>query len=314
MGRHHTKVNLSSTVPDQESRSEIQFEADGTASNLSDINTSTITHQDSPESVPARKREDATSPTIDNEQNDKTSSLAHPDGNQKIETTNEAGETDKAPSLDIAPPISNLRGGGEDTTRSPNAAPTVHMDIAAIMSSSQGMDPKDVPMHVIKDKPLSKNVTELVSNRSTIPLKTTTKVTTKTPKQTKFSKIIESTKASGKKLFKPGKKKKEDIHPKTQINMLETRTYSVSSHLRTSKRGALVDRGANGGVAGSVTRIIGQTGRTVVITGIDDHQLDNIPVGTCGAVVSMVCQDRMLVQGVIVLPPVVARGETDRRI
>ena len=47
----------------------------------------------------------------------------------------------------------------------------------------------------------------------------------------------------------------------------------------------LVDRGANGGVAGSDTRIISQTGRTVIITSIDDHQLDNIPIGTCGAVV-----------------------------
>ena len=46
-----------------------------------------------------------------------------------------------------------------------------------------------------------------------------------------------------------------------------------------------MDSGANRGVAGSDTRIISQTGRTVVITGIDNHQLDNILVGTCGAVV-----------------------------
>ena len=70
-----------------------------------------------------------------------------------------------------------------------------------------------------------------------------------------------------------------------EANLTETHTYSVSSHTRSSKRGALVDRGANGGVARSDTRMISQTGRTVVITGIDDHQLDNIPVGTCGAVV-----------------------------
>ena len=30
-----------------------------------------------------------------------------------------------------------------------------------------------------------------------------------------------------------------------------------------------MDRGANGGVAGSDTRVISQTGRTVIITGIE---------------------------------------------
>ena len=48
-------------------------------------------------------------------------------------------------------------------------------------------------------------------------------------------------------------------------------------------RGALIDRGANGGVAGNDTRIINRSNRLVDITGIDDHELQGIPVGTAGA-------------------------------
>ena len=140
------------------------------------------------------------------------------------------------------------------------------------MSTSQGIDPSKVPLHVIQDRPPTRNVTDLVSNR------------TSTPKKPNFSKAIQSLKSNSAKLMRR-REKKSPKDPNTQVNMLETRTYCVSSHICSTKRGALVDRGANGGVAGSDTRIIGQTGRTVVITGIDDHQLDNIPVGTCGAVV-----------------------------
>ena len=45
-----------------------------------------------------------------------------------------------------------------------------------------------------------------------------------------------------------------------------------------------MDRGANGGVAGSDTWVISQMGRFVVITGIDDHQLDHWLVILCEGV------------------------------
>jgi hypothetical protein len=57
--------------------------------------------------------------------------------------------------------------------------------------------------------------------------------------------------------------------------------YSISAH-RSSKSGALVDRGANGGVAGDDVRIIFKTGRHVDVRGIDDHQIVDIP---CGGVI-----------------------------
>jgi hypothetical protein len=45
----------------------------------------------------------------------------------------------------------------------------------------------------------------------------------------------------------------------------------------------LIDRGANGGVAGSDVRVIFKTNRTVDIQGIDNHRCTNIAIGTVGA-------------------------------
>ena len=50
-------------------------------------------------------------------------------------------------------------------------------------------------------------------------------------------------------------------------------------------RGSLIDHGANGGVVGSDVRVISWSERCVDITGIDDHELTGIPIGTAGAVV-----------------------------
>ena len=47
----------------------------------------------------------------------------------------------------------------------------------------------------------------------------------------------------------------------------------------------LVDRGANGGVAGNNVRVIFKTNRTVDIKGIDNHQCTNIDIGTVGGVI-----------------------------
>ena len=48
--------------------------------------------------------------------------------------------------------------------------------------------------------------------------------------------------------------------------------YHVSKH-SSSHYGSLIDRGANGGLAGSDVRILERTGRTVSVTGIDNHEL-----------------------------------------
>jgi hypothetical protein len=55
--------------------------------------------------------------------------------------------------------------------------------------------------------------------------------------------------------------------------------YSISKMSSGKTRDALIDRSANGGVAGSDVRIINRSDRCVDITGIDDHKLTGIPIG-----------------------------------
>ena len=67
------------------------------------------------------------------------------------------------------------------------------------------------------------------------------------------------------------------------VNKVE---YFVSKHQTKACMMSLVDRGANGGVAGDDVRVIFKTTRNVDIRGIDNHQLTNIPIGTVGGVVT----------------------------
>jgi hypothetical protein len=61
--------------------------------------------------------------------------------------------------------------------------------------------------------------------------------------------------------------------------------YRVSNHQARSNHGALVDRGANGGIAGSDVRVIAEVpGLTVDVTGIDNHQMSSLKIVTAGGV------------------------------
>ena len=68
--------------------------------------------------------------------------------------------------------------------------------------------------------------------------------------------------------------------PSYSIN--KTHIYHVSKH-SSSHYGSLIDRGANGGLAGSDVRILEMTGRTVSVTGIDNHELPGLDIVTCAA-------------------------------
>jgi hypothetical protein len=72
-------------------------------------------------------------------------------------------------------------------------------------------------------------------------------------------------------------------------------TYRISAHKTKSNNGALVDRGANGSIAGSNVRIISTTGRTVDITGINNHQLTKIKIGTIGSYADSQCGPVILI-------------------
>ena len=68
--------------------------------------------------------------------------------------------------------------------------------------------------------------------------------------------------------------------PSYSINKIPI--YHVSKH-SSSHFGSLIDREANGGLAGSDVRILERSGRTVSVTGIDNHELPGLGIVTCAA-------------------------------
>jgi hypothetical protein len=62
--------------------------------------------------------------------------------------------------------------------------------------------------------------------------------------------------------------------------------YQVSNHKQTTLPLALIDHGANGGVARSDTQLIDKSLHSVHIQGIDDHMIKDVLIGTVGAVVN----------------------------
>jgi hypothetical protein len=69
-----------------------------------------------------------------------------------------------------------------------------------------------------------------------------------------------------------------------QVNTAAVIYNILSCH--TAGKGALVDRGANGGIAGDDVRVIAKTGRSVDIQGIDNHRINEIPIVTAGGVIN----------------------------
>ena len=61
-------------------------------------------------------------------------------------------------------------------------------------------------------------------------------------------------------------------------------TYHVAQASQ-AKHGSLVDRGANGGLAGSDVRILSRSSRKCTVTGINSHELQGLDVVQCTALV-----------------------------
>jgi hypothetical protein len=83
--------------------------------------------------------------------------------------------------------------------------------------------------------------------------------------------------------------------PSVMINGVEYITklndvmHQVSNHKQTMLPLALIDRGTNGGVAGSDTWLIDKSLCSVHIQGIDDHMIKDVLIGTVGAVINTQC-------------------------
>ena len=54
---------------------------------------------------------------------------------------------------------------------------------------------------------------------------------------------------------------------------------------KQAKHGSLVDRGANGGLAGSVVRVLSTSSRQCTVTGIDNHEIPGLDFVQCAALV-----------------------------
>jgi len=68
------------------------------------------------------------------------------------------------------------------------------------------------------------------------------------------------------------------------------KSYSITNFAMRKKKGktfsSLCDRGANGGVCGSDMRVINITDKQVDLTGVDNHEIKDIPIVTAAGVVS----------------------------
>jgi len=69
---------------------------------------------------------------------------------------------------------------------------------------------------------------------------------------------------------KPKKNRKSKCGP--------NKIHASKHAIKRSKRGTLVDRGANGGTLGNDTKVIFKRNKTVDVTGIDNHELNALPM------------------------------------
>ena len=99
--------------------------------------------------------------------------------------------------------------------------------------------------------------------------------------------LIQAVKSSGSNTSKPSPLP-SDIRSllskkNTRSGNVHELIYKVSAHDSKSDV-SLVDRGANGGIAGSDVRVIEMLHRSVDVQGIDNHKMENIPIVTAGRV------------------------------
>ena len=71
--------------------------------------------------------------------------------------------------------------------------------------------------------------------------------------------------------------------PRFDVNAHYAITQSV---IARSKRGSLIDRGANGGILGNDARVFLQHQRNVDVTGIDNHELNALKIVDASAIVT----------------------------
>ena len=76
-----------------------------------------------------------------------------------------------------------------------------------------------------------------------------------------------------------------DTTPQRSINSVHTHLLYHVAQAKQAQHGSLVDRGANGGLAGSDVRILSKSSRKCTVTGIDQHQINGFDIVQCAALV-----------------------------
>ena len=74
--------------------------------------------------------------------------------------------------------------------------------------------------------------------------------------------------------------------PQWSINLVHTYLFYHVTQAKQAQHGSLVDRGVNGGLAGSDVRILSKSSRKCTVTSIDQHQINGLDIVQCAALVN----------------------------
>ena len=80
----------------------------------------------------------------------------------------------------------------------------------------------------------------------------------------------------------------QDLQTYQAYQETQSETAHITYHVaqaNQAKHGSLVDRGANGGLAGSDVRVFSTSSRKCTVTGIDNHEIQGLDLVQCGALV-----------------------------
>ena len=77
-----------------------------------------------------------------------------------------------------------------------------------------------------------------------------------------------------------------DDTPQQSINSVHIHLLYHVAKAKQVQHGSLMDRGANGGLAGSDVRILSKSSRKCTVTGIDQHQINGLDIVQCAALVN----------------------------
>ena len=77
-----------------------------------------------------------------------------------------------------------------------------------------------------------------------------------------------------------------EVTPQGSINSAHIHLFYHVAQAKQAQCGSLVDRGANGGLAGSDVRVLSTSSRECTVTGIDRHQINGLDIVQCTALVN----------------------------